>query len=298
MKTQNPKIMKRIYSLPTIGLLLSFLLANLIANGQTHFTVNVTGKGKPMILIHGLYCSGEVWKETVAHYQDRYECHVVTLAGFGGNAPALSDHFMEDVKNDLVAYVKDKKLKKPVIMGHSMGGFLSFWTAASAPDMFEKVIAVDGLPFLSVLQSPGATSESMKPRAQSMKAAMTNQTPEQIKNNQLRILASMMSSPDRVEQVAGIASKADPATQAEVMYEMFTTDLRPQVAAIQSPVLLLGAWIAYKDYGATRDGSVAAYQSQVSNIKNAKVAISDTAKHFIFYDDPAWFFETVDGFLK
>jgi pimeloyl-ACP methyl ester carboxylesterase len=63
MKTQNTKTMKRIYSLPTIGLLLSFLLANLIANGQAHFTVNVTGKGKPMILIHGLFCSGEVWKD-------------------------------------------------------------------------------------------------------------------------------------------------------------------------------------------------------------------------------------------
>lgn len=298
MKTQNTKTMKRIYSLPAIGLLLSFLLANLIANGQAHFTVNVTGKGKPMILIHGLYCSGEVWKETVARYQDRYECHVVTLAGFGGNAPALSDHFMEDVKNDLIAYVKDKKLKKPVIMGHSMGGFLSFWTAASAPDMFEKVIAVDGLPFLSVLQSPGATGESMKPMAENMKAAMAKQTPEQIKTNQLRILASMISSSDRVAQVAEIASKADPATQAEVMYEMFTTDLRPQVAAIQSPVLLMGAWSAYKDYGATHDGSLAAYQAQVSNIKNAKVAINDTAKHFIFYDEPAWFFETVDSFLK
>lgn len=298
MKTQNPKIMKRIYSLPAIGLLLSFLLANLIANGQSHFTVNVTGKGKPMILIHGLYCSGEVWKETVEHYQDRYECHVVTLAGFGGNAPALSDHFMEDVKNDLLAYVKDKKLKKPVIMGHSMGGFLSFWTAASAPDLFERVIAVDGLPFMSALQSPGATAESVKPMAQNMKASMVNQTPEQIKNNQLRILPSMMASVDRVQQVAGIATKADPATQGQVIYELFTTDLRPQVAAIQSPVLLMGAWSAYKDYGATHDSSLALYRAQVANIKNAKVAISDTAKHFIFYDEPAWFFETVDGFLK
>jgi len=290
--------MKRIYSIPAIGLLLSFLLANLIVNGQSKFTVQVTGKGKPMILIHGLYCTGEVWKETVDHYKDRYECHVVTLSGFGGNAAALSDHFLEDVKNDIISYAKDKKLKKPVIMGHSMGGFLSFWTAASAPDLFEKVIAVDGLPFMSVLQSPGATGESMKPVAENMKASMSQQTPEQIKSNQLRILTSMIGDPERVKQVADIASKADPATQGEVIYEMFTTDIRPQVAAIQSPVLLLGAWVAYKDYGATHDGAQAAYKAQVSNIKNATVAINDTARHFIFYDEPAWFFETVDGFLK
>jgi hypothetical protein len=28
------------------------------------------------------------------------------------------------------------------------------------------------------------------------------------------------------------------------------------------------------------------------------VELNDTAKHFIFYDDPTWFFEKTDGFLK
>ncbi|MBL0744365.1 alpha/beta fold hydrolase [Chryseolinea lacunae] len=290
--------MKRIYSLPTIALLASFLLTNFLANGQKLFTVNVTGKGQPMILIHGLFCSGEVWKETVEHYQNAYECHVITLAGFGGNAPALSDHFLESMKDEVITYVKDKKLKNPIIMGHSMGGFLSLWAAASAPDLFQKVIAVDGIPFLSVLANPSATPDNMKPMALNMKNSMAGQTPEQIKTNQQRILQSMITSPERISQVAEIASKADSPTQGEVMYEMFTTDLRPTVAAIQSPVLVMGQWAAYKSYGATHDGSVAAYQAQVANVKHATVAINDTAKHFIFYDEPAWFFLTVDNFLK
>src|SRR6476620_7915475 len=62
------------------------------ANGQQMFSVDVKGKGKPIIFIHGLYCSGDVWKETVERYQKNYQCHVLTLAGFGGNAPKLNDH--------------------------------------------------------------------------------------------------------------------------------------------------------------------------------------------------------------
>ena len=60
-------------------------------NSAVHpsFTVRVVGKGRPVLLIPGLTCPGAVWDETVAYYQGRYQCHVVSLAGFGG-VPAAS----------------------------------------------------------------------------------------------------------------------------------------------------------------------------------------------------------------
>jgi hypothetical protein len=45
------------------------------------FQVQATGKGRPVLFIPGL-SSGETWDTTVAHYKDRYECHVLTVAGF------------------------------------------------------------------------------------------------------------------------------------------------------------------------------------------------------------------------
>jgi pimeloyl-ACP methyl ester carboxylesterase len=266
---------------------------------QTYFKVEVQGKGKPMILIHGLYCTSDVWKETVERYKKDYECHVLTLAGFGGNPANLNETFLQSVKDDLLAYIKTKKLNKPVLMGHSMGGFISFWTAASAPSTFSKVIAVDGLPFLTAVQMPGVTAEGAKPMAENMRKQMSNtQSEEQTEATQKMILSSMITSPERINQVAAIGKKSDNKTQAQVMYEMFTTDLRQTVAAIDCPVLLLGAWIAYKDYGVTHESITAAYTAQVAAIKNAKVEITDTGKHFIFYDEPVWFYEKVDAFLK
>jgi pimeloyl-ACP methyl ester carboxylesterase len=275
-----------------------FLLASKLLSAQTFFTAEVKGKGKPMILIHGLYCNGDVWKETVDRYQKDYECHILTLAGFGGNAPNLNDHFLESVKEDVIAYAKAKNLKKPLLMGHSMGGFISFWAAASAPGLFGKVIAVDGLPYLAAIQMPGATPESSKPMAINMRNGMSNTTPEQTLANQKIYLPSMISSQERIDQVAQIAMKADSKTQGQVLYEMFTTDLRSNVAAIDCPVLLLGAWIGYKHYGVTHDSAMKGYQDQVASIKNVTLEISGTAKHFIFYDDPTWFFEKVDTFIK
>jgi pimeloyl-ACP methyl ester carboxylesterase len=291
--------MKRIFSLPIIALLAGLIFAHVIALAESqHFVVEVKGKGTPLILIHGLTCTGEVWKETVAHYQDRFECHILTLSGFGGTPAALQPNFLEAVKNDLLAYIKTNKLKAPVIMGHSMGGVLAFWAAASAPGTFSKVIAVDGVPFLPALQNPAATAASTKPIADNIQQRMTAQAPEEYKAYNKTILQTMITSPERVEQVAAISSLSDVATQAQVMYELFTTDLRPAVAAIDCPVLLLGAWIAYQNYGLNRERALAIYQAQIANIPHATLEISDNAKHFIFYDDPAWFFEKTDAFLN
>jgi pimeloyl-ACP methyl ester carboxylesterase len=289
---------KRLFTIPAIGLIFCLLLASKLLQAQAFFTAEVKGKGKPMILIHGLYCNGDVWKETVERYGKDHECHILTLAGFGGNAPNLNDHFLESVKDDVIAYAKARNLKKPILMGHSMGGFIAFWAASGAPGVFEKVIAVDGLPFLPAIQMPGSTPESAKPMAIQIRNGMANQTAEQTLANQKIYLPTMISSQERVDQVAQVAMKADSKTQGQVMYELFTTDLRSKVSAIDCPVLLLGAWVAYKQYGVTRESALSGYQEQVASIRNAKVELSDTAKHFIFYDDPQWFFEKVDAFIK
>src|SRR3954466_10523116 len=109
------------------------------------FSVQVKGTGQPMILIPGMASSGETWDATVAHYQDRYQCHVLSLAGFVGKPP-IAAPFLETVRKELVEYVRDKKLDHPVIVGHSLGGFLALGIASSNPDLTGKLVIVDALP--------------------------------------------------------------------------------------------------------------------------------------------------------
>jgi pimeloyl-ACP methyl ester carboxylesterase len=278
--------------------LIALSLSPLSLKGQKLFTVDIQGKGHPMILIPGLYCNGKVWNETVDHYRNTYECYVITLAGFGGNAPALTDNYLEQVKNELIEYVRQKKLNHPVILGHSLGGFLAFWTASSAPSLFSGIIAVDGLPFLPGIQRPGATVESSKAMAENMRNIMGNQTPEMTKASQKMYLPMMITDTTKMKFVAEMATQSDSKTIGEAMYELYTTDLRPEVSKIQCPVQLQGSWIGYKDYGATHATALKSYQEQVASIKKVSVEINDTAKHFIFYDDPTWFYSKTDAFLK
>ena len=87
----------------------------------TSFRVQVVGKGRPMILIPGLMSSGETWNSTVARYQDRFECHVLTLAGFAG-VPPITTPLLATVRTELADYIRGQQLDRPVIVGHSLGG--------------------------------------------------------------------------------------------------------------------------------------------------------------------------------
>src|SRR6185295_20323337 len=78
---------------------------------STVLRVDVTGKGQPMLLIPGLTCPGDVWRETVAHYSSRFECHVVSLGGFGGR-PRFEGPFLGTARDSLLAYIRSHNLKR------------------------------------------------------------------------------------------------------------------------------------------------------------------------------------------
>lgn len=131
--------------------------------GNPIIDTEVRGAGQPMILIHGMACSADVWDEVAAYYEDRYELHLVTIAGFGNDRNIESPHVLKAIRNAVIEYVKSEELYKPILMGHSMGGFLSLWAAVEAPGVFDKIISVDGLPYFPVLAMPGITAETAGP---------------------------------------------------------------------------------------------------------------------------------------
>lgn len=260
--------------------------------------VNVTGKGQPMILIPGLTCDLAVWDATVKRYQADYECHAITLPGFAGN-PAIEygDQYLNSVKKLILAYIAENKIKNPIIIGHSLGGFLALSIAKDQPKLLKKIIIVDSLPFLTAIQMPGATVESAKPFAENMKKMMLSQAVETAASTQKMMLQSMINDPENIEIAAKWGAKSDINTVAQAMYELYTTDLRDQLDEIESPILVMGAWIAYKNYGVTRESTMANFESQYAKAKDCIIKLSDKGKHFIMWDDPEFFFSSVDSFL-
>lgn len=268
------------------------LMLPVAADAQTSFQVKVTGHGQPMILIPGLASSGETWDSTVARYQDHYECHVLTLAGFAG-VPRIPAPMLDKVREDIAAYIRDKQLDKPVIVGHSLGGFLALGVASRYPDLPGKLIIVDAYPSLASIYRPEITLEQARTEAGTFRKYMTGPGNQESSAAQIR----MMVTPDAdYERIMKWSRASDSSAVADAMVEMYVTDLRESVASIRSPALVLMTWIAYKQYTdrKTFEGNVA---REYAKMKGADIRITDTSRHFIMYDDPQWFFAQLDSFL-
>jgi pimeloyl-ACP methyl ester carboxylesterase len=278
-------------------LLFAALLAGALC-AQTPFQVKVTGHGRPMILIPGLASGGETWDTTVARYQDRYQCHVLTLAGFVG-VPRIPAPVLDTVRDGIADYIRANKLEKPVIVGHSLGGFLALAVAAKYPDLPGRLVVVDSYPYLAGVMNPGATPAEVKQsvaQAAQYFRSQDQDTYERMAKSGLNTRPLVTRDSD-LERLIAWSLASDRTAVADAMIELMSTDLREDVAKIKIPTLVMASWIGYKDY-TTRQKTEEGLRRQYDKLAGVNLQLSDTARHFIMWDDPNWMFGHMDTFLS
>ncbi len=246
----------------------------------TAFTVEVSGHGRPVIMIPGLGCPGSVWKETASHL-DGYQTHVLTLAGFAGN-PRIDGPLAKETRDQLAQYIHAHHLHAPVIIGHSMGGMIAYWLAASDPDLVGPTIVVDSG---AALGSDPSTRKSEGANVRDMwKKAGDEQYIQQVRG----IFGSMAVHRDRLSKYLDEIQKSDRGAIGDAVYELYTTDVRDQLPHIKQPVLAILA-----------DGSSQeTFKTHASSVPNHSVVVVPNSGHFVMIDDPEHFDAAIDGFLK
>ena len=258
------------------------------------FTVSVTGKGQPIILIPGFSCSGDVWNETVDHLKNRYECHVITIAGFAG-VPSIDTPILQTVRNEIIRYVQAENLVKPIIIGHSLGSFMALWVSSTAPQLFGKLVCVDGMPFLSALADPNANADSLKKNPlynpETAVKNFENLPDSGFIDNTSKALFWQVNDTARAREIATWQYRSNRRSLGLSLIELATTDLRQDIARITSRVLVLGS--IYE----TKEKSYELIGQQFKQLPAAVIHVADS-KHFIMYDQPTWFYNELDQFLK
>ena len=61
---------------------------------------------------------------------------------------------MDDVRDQLIAYLRAQKFEKPVIVGHSLGGSLALAIAEQAPELPGPSSPWTVCPFLAAVRCP------------------------------------------------------------------------------------------------------------------------------------------------
>ena len=259
--------------------------------------VEISGKGRPMLLIPGLATSGDCWRDAVARYADRYECHAVTLGGFAGT-PRFEGPFLETARESLVSYLRARKIEKPVVVGHSLGGVLALQLAITAPDAVGPVVVIDAVPFLGGLGNPQATSASVRAQMEPMRKMIGGQTQEAYAAYQKNApyLRGIVTGDENYARVLEWASTSNPASVADAISDTYSADLRERIAEIRSPLLVLGSWYGFREFS-TRQAIENNFRAQYARAPRWSFATADSARHFLMLDDPEWTWGAVNGFL-
>lgn len=258
-------------------------------------TVEVVGQGRPVVMIPGLNSAASTWTETCAALQPAVQCHIVQLPGFAGAPAVKTDAFLDGMRDRLLAYLDERQLERPVVMGHSLGGALALKMAAEKPGRIERLVIVDSLPFFAGLR--GMSPEAAKAAAAAMRQQMLASTQEQWEAGSRQGAMGMSRNPANNERVAGWSLKSDRATSAQAMSELWGEDLRPLLPRITTPTLVLGAWAAYEPMGSTMDSTKKIFEGQYAGLNGVKVSMSPRGFHFLMWDDPEWLVGEVKGFL-
>lgn len=82
------------------------------------------GTGPTVILIHGFPMNQQVWKEFAERLGDSLQVVTLDLPGFGKSQPLPEGFSLEDVAGTLRDWIRERGYRQPVIVGHSLGGYV------------------------------------------------------------------------------------------------------------------------------------------------------------------------------
>ena len=258
-------------------------------NNSFPFDVKVNGQGThSIIFIPGFSCSGEVWNETKSQYEKDFTCYTLTMAGFADSKPQPNPTF-KNWETGIANFIKENKIEKPIIIGHSMGGGLALAIAADYPELIDKIIVVDALPCLPALMNPTFKSKENNACTEIVNQ-MSSMPNDQFYQMQKMSIPYLLEDTSKQELVVSWSVKSDRKTFAEMYCDFSNTDLREKIETIKCPALIL-----LEPYFKNVKPAI---EEQYRNLKTANLQYANKGLHFIMYDDKEWYFTQVNNFIK
>lgn len=266
------------------------------AFASDRLSVEVVGAGPDVILIPGLVSSREVFRAEADRLKATHRVHLVQLAGFAGEPWTHGDGaFVEPAVEELARYIRETGLDHPAVIGHSLGGFGALMLAQRHPDLVGRAMSIDSLPFYSAMFGHEATPESARPFADRMAGQILAMDDAAFRAGQAQSAIALARDPAARAAMTDWAMASDRHAMASAMRDLMTTDLRPGLAAMTTPVWAIYASDA--DGGAPAAMADGMWAAEYAGLPGVKLVRVDGSRHFIMADQPARFAELVDQFL-
>jgi 3-oxoadipate enol-lactonase len=191
------------------------------------------GSGSPLVLLHSLALSGEMWAEAAEQFCAHHEVFALDVRGHGLSGWSGRDFSVDELTGDVSALLDHLGLASAHLLGLSMGGSIALTFAGLHPGRVDRLVLCDTTAWYGE-DAPLAWAERAEQAARRSRAA---QMPFQIDR--------WYSAPYRrahaasCAAVSGIFLRTNPAAHASACRALGAFDSRPLLHSISSPTLVL-----------------------------------------------------------
>ncbi|NHI92702.1 MAG: alpha/beta hydrolase [Candidatus Lokiarchaeota archaeon] len=96
----------------------------------------------PLIFLHGISSSTIAWREQLKFFKDYTEVYAYDQLGQGRSSKPKIEYDLRYLSKILYLFIKKFEIKNPIIIGHSMGGFINQIFALKYPNISKKLVLV------------------------------------------------------------------------------------------------------------------------------------------------------------
>jgi pimeloyl-ACP methyl ester carboxylesterase len=122
--------------------------------GKSHFAsfgtnkihyVTVGTRRQTAVFVHGWSGNVGFWREQVPALADKARLILIDLPGHGQSDKPRTDYTMDFFASAVLAVMRDARVDKATLVGHSMGAPVICRVYAQAPEKIAALVAVDGI---------------------------------------------------------------------------------------------------------------------------------------------------------
>ncbi|MGH2350054.1 MAG: alpha/beta fold hydrolase [Chloroflexota bacterium] len=126
------------------------------------------GQGRPLLVLHGVTDWGLDWARFARRIEDRFDCVLLDQRGHGYSDKPATGYSYADFAGDAWAVIERLELRRPAVLGHSMGGGVALALAAAHPEAIDRLLLVD--PAIRVAGQDGEAEPRPRPPAEQRRA--------------------------------------------------------------------------------------------------------------------------------
>jgi 3-oxoadipate enol-lactonase len=246
------------------------------------------GAGQPLVLVHGFPLSRQMWDGDVEILGK--QCRVIApdLAGFGESLSAARGFTMERCADDLRELLDAMQVQeKIVLLGLSMGGYVSFEFVRKYPERLQALVLVATHPF----PDSEATRQGRYETAEFVRREGSSALAERLIPKLLG-RTSLKTKPQVVERIRQLISSSSPDSIASACLGLaFRRDSTPLLPQISVPTLIVAG---------SEDTLIPREQTQQihQGVTDSRLVVVQECGHMINLEQPLEFQNRVLQFLK